>query len=639
MGALSRSSVAIPPILQVMLFLRGMHSCYQDLLSQFASKHKDLAVATIDSIVCDAKFMDEFKLVDGSSKPRGSTTRVPSVAAVTTDQGGKEFRNPFEWLATYDSGFVKQRWQCSLRGGFYCAFCNGKEKHHALKCPLLGDLGLKIVQVDSGKDGGSSSGSGGLGAGPSGGTTPSSSTPPAAVPAAVCPPPAAPALGSASAPAGLTAAIEPDEVSDEDSADDFHWYGDDNGDDYKPNGSVSPYFPSCSRVSTESFPPLASSVGSVKCGISSDSVASGDDIVLPSELVSSLLRAVPPAVLHSLIVADTGATDHMLPDRLAFISYKSVRSLRVWMGNNSYAPILGRGTAIVSLNGQCLLVRNVLHVPALRVPLYSLRAHLRQRGCGFVGSFDTGIHVYFPGVVLSVDMSTDCHLSYEPLGKSAPLSSLHYVQPWCAPIHYPAKGSAFPAGADPASPPALCPLDAPVLTEDEGSSVNNDDATRSADDVESGLPTFSSLVPKQVRRALSTSFSPNDLALISKRLQVLSDRLSGITVPPLPSPPESGAPVSDLDTPRLLSSLSQEDDVRLVHRPGSVPPPVRPCDCSNGSDTKTHWTPEELHHALGCRCFRNYKHILQTSLDGQWIDGSKFPVSLGAFTTIPKAPR
>jgi hypothetical protein len=46
-----------------------------------------------------------------------------------------------------------------------------------------------------------------------------------------------------------------------------------------------------------------------------------------------------------------------------------------------------------------------------------------------VGSFDTGMHVYFPGVVLSVDMSTDCHPSYESLGKSAPLSSLHYVQP------------------------------------------------------------------------------------------------------------------------------------------------------------------------------------------------------------------
>ena len=633
MGALSRSSVAIPPILQVMLFLRGMHSRYQDLLSQFASKHKDLALATIDSIVGDAKFMDEFKLVDGKSKPGGSSPRVPSVAAVATAQDGKEFRNPFEWLATYDSGFVKSRWQRSLRGGFYCAFCSSKEKHHPFKCPLLGDLGLKIVEVGGGKGGKSSSGSGGSGDGTSGGSAPSSA-PPAAAPAAVSPPPAVPDSGSASAPAGLTAAVEPDEVGDEDSADDFRWYGDDDGADYKPNGSVSAYFPSCSRVSVESPPPLASPFGSVQCGDPSASTVSGDDIVLPSDLVSSLLRAVSPGDSLRLVVADTGATDHMLPDRSAFISYKSVRSLRVRMGNNSYAPVLGRGTAIISLNGQRLLIRNVLHVPALRVPLYSLRAHLRQRGCGFAGSFDTGMHVYFPGVVLSVDMSTNCHLSYDPLGKSAPLSSLHYVQPRCAPILYPAEGSAFRARTDPNPSPGHHPSDAPALIEDDGSL---DGGLSPVDDTESALPTITSLVPKQVRRRPSVPFSPDDLALLSKHLQVLSDRLSGATAPP-PSPSTQPTGLTP-GAPRLLSSLSKDEVVRLVHRPGSALPPVRPCDRSNGSDNKTHWTSEELHRALGCRRFRNYKHILQTSLDGQWLDGGEFPMSLGSFTTIPKAPR
>jgi hypothetical protein len=176
-------------------------------------------------------------------------------------------------------------------------------------------------------------------------------------------------------------------------------------------------------------------------------MTSGDDIILPPDLVSSLLGAISPTDLNCLVVADTGATDHMLPDHSAFISYKSVQYLCVWMGNNSYAPVLGRGTAIVSLNGQCLLIQNVLHAPALQVPLYSLRAHLHQLGCGLIRSFAMGMHVYFLGVVLSVDMSTDCHLSYEPLGKSAPLSSLHYVQPWCPPVLYPAESSAFCARA------------------------------------------------------------------------------------------------------------------------------------------------------------------------------------------------
>jgi hypothetical protein len=54
LGALSGLSVAIPPILQVMLFLCAIHACYSDLLSQFASKHKDLSLASIDSVMANA---------------------------------------------------------------------------------------------------------------------------------------------------------------------------------------------------------------------------------------------------------------------------------------------------------------------------------------------------------------------------------------------------------------------------------------------------------------------------------------------------------------------------------------------------------------------------------------------------------
>ncbi len=134
--------------------------------------------------------------------------------------------------------------------------------------------------------------------------------------------------------------------------------------------------------------------------------------------------------------------------------------------------------------------------------------------------------MYFLGVVLSVDMSTDCHLSYEPLGKSAPLSSLHYVQPRCASVVYPPDGSAFRARTD--SPPSP----GPALIEDDASW---DGSSSRVDAADSDLPTFTSMVPKQVHRNQSTPFSLDDLALISKQLQVLSDHLSGVTAPP-PSP-------------------------------------------------------------------------------------------------------
>jgi hypothetical protein len=108
----------------------------------------------------------------------------------------------------------------------------------------------------------------------------------------------------------------------------------------------------------------------------------------------------------------------MLPDKSAFISYKRISNLQVRMGNNSYLPVLGHGTAIISLNRQRVLVRHTLHVPGLAVPLYSLRAHLKQPGCGFIGTSDSGMLVYF---VLSVDTSSNCHLSYKPLGAGTSL--------------------------------------------------------------------------------------------------------------------------------------------------------------------------------------------------------------------------
>jgi hypothetical protein len=42
---------------------------------------------------------------------------------------------------------------------------------------------------------------------------------------------------------------------------------------------------------------------------------------------------------------------------------------------------------------------------------------------------------------------------------------------------------------------------------------------------------------------------------------------------------------------------------------------------------------------MGCRKFRNYKHILEVSRDDEWMDGGEFPMSLGSYATVPKAKR
>ena len=73
-----------------------------------------------------------------------------------------------------------------------------------------------------------------------------------------------------------------------------------------------------------------------------------------------------------LLVADTGATDHMCPECSAFISYHPVTNVNVSMGYKTLAPVLGKGTAVISLNGKLVLVCNVLHVPTLHILLYTL---------------------------------------------------------------------------------------------------------------------------------------------------------------------------------------------------------------------------------------------------------------------------
>jgi hypothetical protein len=123
-------------------------------------------------------------------------------------------------------------------------------------------------------------------------------------------------------------------------------------------------------------------------------------------------------------------------------------------------------------------------------------------------------------------------------------------------------------------------------------------------------------------------------------LSVLHQPSSGVNVTPSPVSVDNPGPDSN-NTPvsRLLSTMSHEEIMHLIHHPCTSFPSIQPCDTANASNTKTHWILEELHRIMGCRKFRNYKHLLQVSWDGEWVDGGKFPSSLGSYATIPKAKR
>ncbi len=314
----------------------------------------------------------------------------------------------------------------------------------------------------------------------------------------------------------------------------------------------------------------------------------------------------------------------MFPDKLAFISYKSIPNLQVRMGNNSFLSVLKRSTTIISLNGQRILVRNALHVPGLTVPLYSLCAHLKQHGCGFLGTFEAGMLVYCPWLVLLVDTSSNCHLSYESLGRAAPLDTLHYVQLCCPPSLYPSE-----------QPPLSCTVThTPALIKDDLSATDvfSNAATLTGP---TAVPPEPPPSPMSGAALLHLDVLTIDVSTLSSHLRSLADKVcpsSGPPIPPIPGPPSPVALV-------LLSTMTCNGVLKLLHHSTSSPPADRPYDTPNNSNTKTHWTLEEIHCAMGCQKFQNYRNILQVSRDGEWVDGGKFPPSLGSFATIPKAKR
>jgi len=52
-----------------MLFLRALHPHYKSIIDLFASKQRDISVASINSIILDARFMDEFPFFGSNDNP------------------------------------------------------------------------------------------------------------------------------------------------------------------------------------------------------------------------------------------------------------------------------------------------------------------------------------------------------------------------------------------------------------------------------------------------------------------------------------------------------------------------------------------------------------------------------------------
>ena len=183
----------------------------------------------------------------------------------------------------------------------------------------------------------------------------------------------------------------------------------------------------------------------------------------------------------------------------------------------------------------------------------------------------------FATFVLSVHTSSNCHLTFEPLGHSALLDTLHCVQPWCPPSLYPSKLSLNTM----AQAPAVVEDDSVQAADGSVNAINDDSVknmSSSGDVVDwqwfyPHMPNCTSpqhcrLSPDSVANVPSPASSPPilaggllDLALVTTHLQSLTETIKILSPPTsVDSPSSLGSQSSSV----LLSTMSCDEVLHLL---------------------------------------------------------------------------
>ena len=89
----------------------------------------------------------------------------------------------------------------------------------------------------------------------------------------------------------------------------------------------------------------------------------------------------------------------------------------VYLGDDTRSCIAGSDTTVITLNGQIVLLRNAMHMPTMKQPLYSLTRHYLHPGCGIYADRKVGTMILFPTFVIKADNPADCLVSYSPIGR------------------------------------------------------------------------------------------------------------------------------------------------------------------------------------------------------------------------------
>ena len=243
-ASLKMGGIAIDQALQVGFMLRALLSSYHGVVQNFRLGRHSLSTVTLQTVVdqCVAYDKDLWK---GPVNKTGKPIHTPSANAAGTS-GDKA--NPYEAMALCSFGLHVSRWRSGCKeNSKKCMVCHNrsnKPAHHTKDCPILKQLGFKLV-MHTPADGGDVASC--VGKSPA----------PAPAPAAPAPAPAVSVDGgSAGMPGVFTAATEADSYN---SGEEFDYKGKYEGSVYngehKVNVSV---YPNASHATAE---PLNTSSG------------------------------------------------------------------------------------------------------------------------------------------------------------------------------------------------------------------------------------------------------------------------------------------------------------------------------------------------------------------------------------------
>jgi hypothetical protein len=326
-SSLKMGGISIDSALQVGFMLRALLSRYQAVIQEFCVGHHSLTVARLQIVIKQCINFDK----DPWSGPVDKDGKVPcsplaNAAGTNSGDGG----NAYNALVNKSFNYHFAQWKKAIgENKGQCMFCHDTARntdHKTKDCPILKKLGMKLDECTDANNWEAVS------------RVALVMPALALAPASNVPPASNAIVGSSFAPGGLSAAAKEDAF---DSGDEYEYEGKWSGAMYSHstnrNNARDLYIgsgPYCRHASTKEISSDTAPSSDVHASLRTSSNPQGiKTIYLPKSVLNLLQNPSaqrrhtnigPIGTFTTFVITDTRATNHMLPNKTAFISYTPV---------------------------------------------------------------------------------------------------------------------------------------------------------------------------------------------------------------------------------------------------------------------------------------------------------------------------